>query len=205
MQIHGVGNENIHSEHTHHITECIQRQDEHKKMGGASYLPSADKKKDGSVETGVKDNYPSMTWLRNLFSEGRKLWSRAWGNGERPNALSEETAETVVEEAAAGFGIQQQSVQNSPYFSAIEDTGRAKETLWEKVRVKFHSVTGQLTGRFSNRNSFQAKQGKPKEDLRKHSRYRQDDLEIECILTDDSYLLDSYDRKGEYSKLSAKK
>ena len=73
------------------------------------------------------------------------------------------------------------------------------------MKVKFYSIAGQLLGRFSNRNSLQSKQEKPKEDRRKHSTYRQDDVEIDCILTDDSYLMDSYDRKGEYSKLSVKK
>lgn len=103
------------------------------------------------------------------------------------------------------------TVQDNPYFSAIESTG-GQETLMQKVRVKFKDIAGQLTGHLpgkffsaQNRNSFQAKQEKPREDLRKHSRFRGDELEIDCILTDDSYLLDSYDRKGEYSKLSAKK
>jgi len=96
-------------------------------------------------------------------------------------------------------------IHNNPYFSAIEDTGKQKQTAWEKVRVRLQAFTGQLSGRFAGRNSFETRQQKPKQDLRKHSRYRQDDLEIDCILTDDSYLLDSYDRKGEYSKLSPKK
>lgn len=108
-------------------------------------------------------------------------------------------------EAVPPTPMRQQTMENNPYFSAIEDTGREKQNIWEKVKVRFHSIAGQLLGRFSNKNSFQTKQEKPKEDLRKHSRYREDDLEIDCILTDDSYLMDSYDRKGEYSKLSTKK
>lgn len=108
-------------------------------------------------------------------------------------------------EAVPPTTARQQALESNPYFSAIEDTGREKQNIWEKVRVKFQSIAGQLMGRFSNKNSFQTKQEKQKEDLRRHSRYRQDDLEIDCILTDDSYLLDSYDRKGEYSKLSTKK
>ncbi len=81
------------------------------------------------------------------------------------------------------------------------------------MKVRFKDITGQLAGhlpkKFSGflqtRNSFQARQQKPKQDLRKHSKYREDKVEIDCVLTDDSYLLDSYDRKGEYSKLSTKK
>lgn len=98
--------------------------------------------------------------------------------------------------------------QGNPYFSAIESSGAQSENLWQKAKVRFRDLTGHLPGKFfnaRNKGSFQAKQEKPKEDLRKHSRFHGDKLEIDCILTDDSYLLDSYDRKGEYSKLSAKK
>ena len=80
------------------------------------------------------------------------------------------------------------------------------------MRVKFKELTGHLAGHLpgnfsgtQTKGSFQAKQEHSKEDLRKHSKYRKDELEIDCILMDDSYLLDSYDRKGEYSKLSTKK
>lgn len=109
--------------------------------------------------------------------------------------------------AAAASGVQtpQNILQQNPYFSAVEDTGRQQENLWQKMKVRFQAITGYLTKQFSGRNSFQAKQEQPKEDLRRHSRYRQDNLEVECVLMDDSYLLDSYDKKGEYSKLSAKK
>ena len=41
--------------------------------------------------------------------------------------------------------------------------------------------------------------------MRRRSKYRQDELEIDCVLTDESYLLDSYDRKGEYSQLTTSK
>jgi hypothetical protein len=64
-----------------------------------------------------------------------------------------------------------------------------------------------LPGRFfgfQTRSSFQSG-SRPKGDLRRKSRYRKDEVEIDCILTDDSYLMDSYDRKGEYSKLTTKK
>lgn len=116
--------------------------------------------------------------------------------------------------AAAATAIQptvHSAIGNNPYFAAVEDTGRQKETLWQKVKVKFGNVAGQLAGRlprrffnFEAKNSFHEKQEKRKEDLRKHSRFRRDEVEIDCILTDDSYLLDSYDRKGEYRQLSAK-
>jgi hypothetical protein len=114
--------------------------------------------------------------------------------------------------AAAASAVPPQNSQGNPYFAAVEDTGSRQENLWQKVRVKFRDITGQLAGhlpgKFMNaqtKGSFQAKQERPKEDLRRRSKYRRDELEIDCVLMDDSYLLDSYDKKGEYSKLSTKK
>lgn len=118
--------------------------------------------------------------------------------------------------AAASMAVQppmrHQGIHNSHYFSAAEDVEHRKRTLWGKLRVRFHNVSGQLSGRlpkkffsFQAKNSFQTKQEKPREDLRRHSRYREDTVEIDCVLTDDSYLMDSYDRKGEYSTLTTKK
>ncbi len=75
------------------------------------------------------------------------------------------------------------------------------------MRARFAPVADFLAKRFpfAGKNPFQAKHGRPKEDLRKRSHYRGDDLDIDCVLTDDSYLLDSYDRKGSYSQLSTRK
>lgn len=114
--------------------------------------------------------------------------------------------------AAAGTSAQLQEIQNNPYFSMLREDGNQSKTMLQKIRVKFKDITGQLAGhlpgKFSGagkKGNFQAGKESRKEDLRRHSRYRGDELEIDCILTDDSYLLDSYDRKGEYSRLSAGK
>lgn len=126
----------------------------------------------------------------------------------------ETTSAAHISQSAAASGAVPlpKAVQDNPYFSAIDNAGEQSGTMLQKMRVKFKDITGQLAGHLPGnffgarkRDSFRSKQEKPKEDLRKHSRFHGDELEIDCILTDDSYLLDSYDRKGEYSKLSAKK
>lgn len=114
--------------------------------------------------------------------------------------------------AAAATAVQppQTALQNNPYFTTTSDTGLVRENVFQKIRIKFRDAAGKLTkrffGRFSNTSSGQSAlnsgRRQPKEDLRKHSRYREDGLEINCILTDDSYLMDSYDRRGEYSRLT---
>lgn len=115
--------------------------------------------------------------------------------------------------AAAAAAVQPlQDIHNNPYFSAVERSDDRQGNLLRRVKVKFEKMAGQLTERFPGkffsaqaRNSFQARQERPREDLRRQSKFRRDELVIDCVLTDDSYLLDSYDRKGAYSKLSAGK
>lgn len=110
--------------------------------------------------------------------------------------------------AAAATSVQLQDLQNNPYFSAVDRAAEQQGNLWQRVKVKFKNMTGQLAGHLpgkffgaQTRSSFQAKQQRPKEDMRKRSTFRKDEVEIDCMLTDDSYLLDSYDKKGEYRKL----
>lgn len=115
--------------------------------------------------------------------------------------------------AAAATAVQQpQDIHNNPYFSAVESPDERQGNLLRRAKVRFEKMAGQLTGRFPGKffsaqagNSFQAGQERSREDLRRHSKFRRDELVIDCVLTDDSYLLDSYDRHGEYSKLSAGK
>ena len=224
MQIQGFGNH--HTTDMHQVTECIHDHSTSKKSGGAASSGNALKTSAEQI-TQQEGQLSLLSWLKNTLSGGRRMLFKIWGDGSEATTAADIKGDNASQgkeqimaqldkandglrpknvagqEAAAAAMMQTQSLQNNPYFSAIEDTGRAKENVWAKLRVRFHSVTGYLTKHFSNRNSFQTKQEKPKEDLRRHSKYRKDELEIECILTDDSYLLDSYDRRGEYSKLSA--
>lgn len=115
--------------------------------------------------------------------------------------------------ASSAIPAPQMTVQNNPYFTTTSDTGVIKENIFKKIRVKFRDVAeqmnkrfgGRLSGSLSGRSSLKEHRKQSKEDLRKHSRYREDGLELDCVLTDDSYLMDSYDRKGEYTTLTTKK
>lgn len=227
MQIQGVGEE--HTSSMHQVTNCIHDHAVSKKTGAMGPVSSdAGIPESGDGVLQPEGQFSLAAWLKNTLSGSRRLLQRIWGDGTDAAAVKgskgenlPKTQEQVMAQikdadtaekgdigsraAMASSLVQPQTLQNNPYFSAIEDTGREKKNLWEKARVRFQSVTGQLTKRFAGRNSFHTRQEKPKEDLRRHSRYREDDLEIDCILTDDSYLMDSYDSKGEYSKLSADK
>lgn len=235
MQIGGLGSG--HSASDHNITNCIHDHSSvQKPLGAAAMKSSASESTSASLSTLRQDSQFSLSdWLRNVLGSGKNLLWHIWGDspadinaaGDKQSASSQtlaqvgdpSTANAVNAASVAANAsvmvqpqVQFKSVHNNPYFSAIEDTTDQKQNLWQKMKVRFHNVSGQLSGRlpkkffgFQAKNTFQPKQEKPKEDMRKHSRYREDTLEIDCFLTDDSYLMDSYDRKGEYSTLTTKK
>ena len=225
MQINGVGTS--HSTDTHHVTECIHdhsTSQKQVKVGAAS----ADSASAEAADTSLKQENSSVSlseWFRNTVQRAKNIWGKIWGTSdggvnastekEQANVSTEKEQAIVdnaglhgVHAAIASTTVTPQQVMNqNPYFATVEDTGRQQETIWEKVKVRFQSAAGFLTGRFSfsNKNNFHTRQEQAKEDLSRRSRYRKDDLEIECVITDESYLLDSYNKKGEYSTLSTKK
>ena len=130
--------------------------------------------------------------------------------GSGINSLDETAAAQPHTPQIAAASAPLRELQNNPYFQTLQE-GSQSGSMLQKIRVKFKDIKGQLAGHLPGRffssgkkGSFQTGKETPREDLRRHSRYRKDELEIDCILTDDSYLLDSYDRKGEYSRLSAR-
>ena len=154
------------------------------------------------------------------------IGSRETSDGVRSQQAGADPLVTLHEDArhdshvaAASTSVQQPQTQmgSNPYFTTHSDPGKVKENLFQKIRVRFRDAAGQLAkrfggrlgerlaGRFSGKNSLDSRRQRSREDLRKHSRYKEEDLEIDCVLTDDSYLMDSYDRKGEYSKLTTEK
>lgn len=221
MQINGIGSS--HSD-MHHVTDCIHSTQKHLegKVGGASAgaananmtqtIPAT------SDQTG--EPFSLSSWLQNALSGARRIFGRIWGSssdtltGEtvanQNSAQTQNSAHTLHAsqiEAASAVVQLSQNYNNNPYFTTVADTVPTKQNVWQKLKIQFHNITGFLTKRFSfgNSSSFHTGQERPKEDLRRHSRYREDDMEIDCVLTDDSYLMDSYNKKGEYSKLSGSK
>ena len=227
MQINGVGNS--HGD-THNVTTCIHTQ-KHSMEGKLGTAQKSDSAMPQSAEavTQPQGTFSLSAWLKSTLNAAKTLALNLWAGGtqealdegskeaypekaalQEPASQEAQTASGILhgpQVAAGALGVQtpQNLLQQNPYFSPAEAGGNQQVTLAQKVKIRFQKVSKYLTGQFSGKKEFQAKQERPREDLRRHSRYRQDDLEIDCVLTDDSYLLDSYDRKGEYRKLSAKK
>lgn len=153
-----------------------------------------------------------------LKSQNPESGSRINVTGTNPVVSYDDSVSNESKVAGASMTVQHPRVQttDNPYFTTHSGSGVIKESFLQKVRIKFRDMSGQmakkfggrlgerLAGRFSGKNELNARQRKPKDDLRKRSRYRGEDEEIDCVLTDDSYLMDSYNRKGEYTSLTTK-
>lgn len=229
MQVGGLD----HHSNSHQVTGCMhEHHTENEKTGGvrASSFALSEVKQETEQST------PEMTimdTLKNAISKGFGFFGGLWNGGSGQESTVSSTSVLATEAtdsednptlqqadthhpavAAAASAVQQDAkYRENPYFTTTSDTGKAKENLAEKIRIRLRDMGGQLTKRFGGRfggratGNFTGKNAldsgrRKQEDLRKRSRYKEDDLEIDCLLTDDSYLMDSYDRRGEYSKLT---
>lgn len=134
------------------------------------------------------------------------------GEVEGSGIAGADTHEPAV--AAAASVAQGSLTKGNPYFTTIADEEEHKDSFMQRVKIRFQELTDQLkkrfsgkfgdrmAGEYSGRGTLNSGEQKPKEDMRRHSRYREEGLEVDCVLTDDSYLMDSYDRSGGYSKLT---
>lgn len=223
MQLGGIGSG--HGRDSHQVTNCMHEHAHYRKDSGAAGSSSAMDAQAFQLQQQQQDAQFSLSaWVQKLLGSGRGFLKGIWGMNETDSHAEsgDKSGQAQVmaqmrEDAASdsrSTAAETRAMQENPYFLTMPEGGHeTRLTPLQRVRAKVKGVTGQLAGklpghffRFQAKNSFQAKpEQRPKEDLRKRSKYRKDELEIDCILTDESYLMDSYDRKGEYSQLTTRK
>ncbi len=223
MQLGGI--KGGHDRDSHLVTGCMHEHAHYRKEKGGAASSSAMSAQSFQMQKQQQDAQFSLSaWVQKLLGRGKGFVKGIWGTGEvsNPAEPGEKSGQAQVmaqmrEDAASdsrSAEAKTRVMQENPYFLTMpENRPGVRLTPIQRIRAKVKGVTGQLAGklpghffRFQARNSFQAKpEQRPKEDLRKRSKYRKDELEIDCILTDESYLMDSYDRKGEYSQLTTRK
>lgn len=222
MQVGGVGSG--HDTYSHQVTGCIHEHGENKDVGGAGT-------KLGSVQTAEEvlqenSSVNFMSWVQNISSKGKQLLQKIWGESKEANdAITSQNGngnhiagqETLVTGNSVGVKTTMnraavETAATHTYFRPVEAKDAMPANPFQKVRYQVQKVARKLMDRLPGRflgshtgDFLQTKQEQTKEDLRKRSQYKQDDQEIECILTDESYLTDSYNRKGEYSHLTTDK
>lgn len=222
MQVGGVGSG--HDTYSHQVTGCIHEHGENKDVGGAGT-------KLGSVQTAEEvlqenSSVNFMSWVQNISSKGKQLLQKIWGESKEANdAITSQNGngnhiagqETLVTGNSVGVKTTMnraavETAATHTYFRPVEAKDAMPANPFQKVRYQVQKVARKLIDRLPGRflgshtgDFLQTKQEQTKEDLRKRSQYKQDDQEIECILMDESYLTDSYNRKGEYSHLTTDK
>lgn len=219
MQLGGIGDS--HSASMHQVTTCMHSHDTEHKVGAAKLTSPAETPKLELQVHQEQTQLSFMEWVQQLLQNGRQRLLGFWrGGGDSIQSQSGE--KTVSGQVMAQISIesdtnvkkQQDTLHSNPYFAAIEPekSTTVSVPVFQKVKLKVREATGQLAKHLPNKffsfqkqGSFHAKKEGRREDLRKRSKYREDQLEIDCVLTDESYLLDSYDRKGEYSQLTTRK
>ena len=219
MQLGGIGNS--HSADMHNVTTCMHNYDTERKVGAAKLTSPAETPKMEMRVHQEQTQLSFMEWVQQLLQSGKQRLLGFWRGGDA-SVWNESGEKTVSSQAVAqvyaendtNVKKQQNTLHNNPYFAAIEPekTTNSGIPVFQKVKLKVREATGQLAKHLPNKffgfqkqDSFHAKKEGSREDLRKRSKYREDQLEIDCVLTDESYLLDSYDRKGEYSQLTTRK
>lgn len=204
----------------HHITSCIHDHGSRKKEeAGMLKGPGAEQNQVSQSQTERVDYRNITGWFRHLMDGGKNWLGRIWGNGGTPadtqtqSSQSGEVRHTLQqaqEQAVQTVQLQGLSYAANPYFIPADKQGGAAEMpadIKTRLKIKLEPVTKFMERHFHK--NFQKKKGflsgdrkqEQKEDLRRHSRYREDELELECMITDDSYLLDSYDKKGEFTTI----
>lgn len=226
MQIGGVGSG--HDTYSHQVTECLH---EHAGQMDAG-SPEAKMEYSQTIQTAteiLRDNSDEnrMSWVQKIGNSAKRLLQKIWGESKeagdaviaRNHGSGNQIAgqETTVTGTSVGIKttMNRAAVENAAthtYFRPVEINDAMPENPFQKVRYRVQKVARKLMDRLPGRflgshtgDFLQTKQQQTKEDLRKRSQYKEDDQEIECILTDESYLTDSYNRKGEYSHLTTDK
>lgn len=230
MQIGGLGSS--HSTSDHHVTNCIHDHHEVRKNVGMAAMKTSAAAEASAAKTELQQEglFSLSAWMRNMLGSGKGFLLNFWDGGQASAGGTEgdqasiygaEGSQAAASQAvvpsgdpgmAAAVTVQPAVSHNSPDLPAVGKAGTRKQRLLRKVRERFYNMSGRLSGRrtrkdlgFQTKNSFRARQERSGEDLRKQSGHRRDTVEINYAQTEESYLMDSYDRKGEYTRLTTKK
>ena len=115
-----------------------------------------------------------------------------------------------AEVTAASMGVAPpQIAQNVNEAISVEDAGKQQESFWEKLKVKFLEIFGQLMSDtpqmdsgVQTQTSFQSQEEQAQEEMPKKTKDGYELPEVEGRPLHTSHLQDSYNKYGQYSKLA---
>lgn len=202
--------------HVHHVTECIREEKHKQPQGGAAASTRMTAGESVQTITEREPQWDLFEWVGRAIGRGtggiRSLFGL--GSGTQSQASSDMAAarETVMaqllpdqksgsDRAAVYFVPPREETTQNSWFQSLKT----------RAAIRFGEIRGSLAKHLKQEQSLQMGTGKQgstspreKQSRKRISTYRQQDLKIECMITDDSYLLDSYNKKGDYSKLGSR-
>lgn len=208
--VNGINGHTNVAHEQHKVMDCIH-EGQPQKSGGAG-SPAERSGLDISLKETEAPQWNLFHWMGNLVSKGKNGLRDFWGsedavNTERPSMTGTDGAvtdgERLAEHTAKYFVPAMAEPQKQPGWF---------QNMREKTRIKFEEIRNALSKQFKNSQTLSAETKRDGRNLKKEEKnrsreslYREDELEIACVITDDSYLLDSYNKKGTYSKLGIHK
>lgn len=227
--MHLGGIDSGHESDAHQVTGCMHSHTHYHegKVGSSGNINS--RMAQMQMQQQQQDALDSLSdWFQRAIRGGKSLFKGIWGTNETDaaGAAGDKGGRGQVMPQMGDAGQtgnvhgtvnthsaeQNAAVHSNPYFSTLAERNAAHMTPFQRLRVKVaaraEKLSEKLPGKafhFQTKNSFHAgPQQHSRENLRKRSKFKKDELEIDCVLTDESYLMDSYDRKGEYRQLTTK-
>lgn len=220
--LNGIGNgmhNQVMDSHVHHVTDCIHEdRADHKKEVAAGLRDSVTLTNEQPAQT-QESQQNMFQWMSRMLGQGLTGIKNFFSAGDGGVA---DTASQNADPQDMQIAQDSVMVQLMPDEKAIADSTAkyfvpTKEEIppnnWfanlkSRARIKFGEIRNSLAKYLKQDQSLHmgagrnsTSQNKQKEDKSRLSVYKKDELEIDCIITDDSYLLDSYNKKGDYSKL----
>lgn len=217
--INGVGsgvNNQIMDQHVHHVTECIHEDRTEKKEGAAGLRDSVTLTSAQTIQA-QEPQWNLFQWMGQMVSQGlsgiKNFFSTGDGGAVDTQSQNAQDVQIAQDSVMAQLLPDEEAIADNTakYFVPAKEEIAPNNwyaNLKERVRIKFGEIRSSLAKYLKQDQSLHMGTGrngtsgnKQKEDKSRLSVYKKDELEIDCIITDDSYLLDSYNRKGDYSKL----
>lgn len=202
--IQNNGNYQSVNSHVHHVTECIHEERKKTQEGAIAGLRDSVSIQSMQNAQTEEPQWNLFQWMSRILGQGVKGIKGLFGIAQN----GAQTADSSAEKVSRG---QDTLTDRAAYFVPAKEEIPANnwyQNLKERVRIRFGAIRNSLTKYFRQEQSLHmgagkngTSAGKEKEDRRRVSVYKKDELEIDCIITDESFLLDSYNRKGDYSKL----
>ena len=230
MQVNGIGSGWEPHSHTHTVSQCVHEEEAAKKKSGSAAAPKASQAVESQADPQSFDGgFSFFEWAQKFFKNTKKLLGRIWGtDGSHPGTDSgnsvraygslidknlplglpdRETERRMADMAAQNLMPGRSRAEtDDPVSSPGKSTGEAG-TLNRRLRYKIQALTKNLAERFgfAGRQNFRSGTGRQQEEMQRRRTYTPNGVKIDSMQPLDSHLLDSYDKKGEYSKISTKR